>query len=71
MPHLAAGAGRAFAIEMDAGAIVCEQFRPIICGITDQIFHLDPVDEQMCCAKRQVANGADMVFELAGGCPRR
>ena len=50
---------------MQVVAALCEQFVPFTRLLADQIVHLDPPGSQAAIAKRQSANCADMVLELA------
>src|SRR5690606_40164174 len=64
MAHLAAGAGRALAIEMDARVTLACEHLPLIHIIADEICH-HCIGMACGAAERPAANRADMLFELA------
>src|SRR3954454_17419676 len=66
VPHLAAGAGLAFAVEVEMGFRVGEDVGPAACFRADEVAHLDARGGEVGRAQRQAANRPDVIFELRG-----
>src|SRR5688572_9086139 len=66
MPHLAAGAALALAVEMQMGGRIGENLPPGFNVPANQVAHLYAWHDEPGRAERQAANGPDMVLELRG-----
>src|SRR3954468_5845906 len=66
MAHLAAGAGFAFAVEMEVDATFGDEFGPALDVAADEVLHHRVAAGEAGDARRQAANGADVLLELRG-----
>src|SRR3954471_9146318 len=66
MAHLAAGAGFAFAVEMEVDATFGDEFGPALDVAADEVLHHRVAAGEAGDARRQAADGADVLLELRG-----
>src|SRR4051794_28699614 len=66
MPHLAARAGFALAVNVDVGAALGDQLGPSVDLVADEVFHRRAAACEAGDAGWKSADGADVLLELRG-----